>query len=680
MMFMKRLLVAENYYWSFETNQAIAQTNETYAILATMSEIASLPGQVYTSMNAAISNKDTMWLVHKKTSGNSHLVEYWNPNSGDDARYRMVSTTDRTEAGWESLANDRVAKLVPNQPREIYAYEAPDTQEDRPLALRINQRANSNLDQITPAVSADPVKSTFAVVWKTSDGNDIKLRWYNQMGLAEGGESTVNGIFAPDVRSPAITHSPNGDTVLVVWSEKPEGSSVFSRIKARKMWWWPQHLTWLGQGEWTVNTTINDDVDLPAVAMQADGGYAIVWQRYNPVTSKNEIRWSAHSPVSSVTDQRFDSGTLNKYHPDITTVENNARYAVAFSGDGLGLMGSVFTRTVMNNQLQLGTQTSIGQEEQPKFMVPAIVKSTNPSEFFIGYNSGGQILAKRIQANANGTVAILATIGGEYASGVSQIDVAVRSDGTLEICYDKNSGFLNDNIYFAVQSGSAFGTPRRVNIPYTGPTGGQTTPAIAISHSYRCNSAQHAPDYYRTISQDRTFDQRRMVVWQSNGQDGSGWGIVGRFYGITTGCDTMAWFSRDAVVGSMAGAIFMGEEKIPDQVPVINPREGGGRGLDETIAKPAAESTLPLHFSLYPPSPNPFNPSTTIRFDLPAASNVEMQVIDLAGRIVATLVDEVRVAGSHSVTFDGTDLSSGSYFVRMQADGFVKVQKMILIK
>ena len=78
--------------------------------------------------------------------------------------------------------------------------------------------------------------------------------------------------------------------------------------------------------------------------------------------------------------------------------------------------------------------------------------------------------------------------------------------------------------------------------------------------------------------------------------------------------------------------------------------------------------------------PNPFNPSTTIRYQVSQPGHVRLTVIDMLGRQVATLIDEYQPAGSHSVRFDGSSLLSGVYFLRLQAGTAVGVSKMVLAK
>jgi hypothetical protein len=96
--------------------------------------------------------------------------------------------------------------------------------------------------------------------------------------------------------------------------------------------------------------------------------------------------------------------------------------------------------------------------------------------------------------------------------------------------------------------------------------------------------------------------------------------------------------------------------------------------------KEVSSERMPAIFSLSQNYPNPFNPSTTIRFGLPYDSRVTLKVYDMLGREVLALVDGYLNAGYHEVRFDGTKLSSGVYFYRLTAGGFVSVKKMLMMK
>jgi subtilisin-like proprotein convertase family protein len=109
---------------------------------------------------------------------------------------------------------------------------------------------------------------------------------------------------------------------------------------------------------------------------------------------------------------------------------------------------------------------------------------------------------------------------------------------------------------------------------------------------------------------------------------------------------------------------------------------GWGLGFNnETLVNVADGATpVPGQYVLSQAYPNPFNPSTTIRFEVPLASHVTLAVFNSIGQRVATLIDGDVPAGVHEVRFDGTRLSSGVYFYRMQSGAFIQTRKVVLVK
>ena len=90
--------------------------------------------------------------------------------------------------------------------------------------------------------------------------------------------------------------------------------------------------------------------------------------------------------------------------------------------------------------------------------------------------------------------------------------------------------------------------------------------------------------------------------------------------------------------------------------------------------------TTPVEFSLLQNYPNPFNPVTSIEYNLPIESKVTLEVFNILGEKVTELVNEVKPAGSYTVKFDGSRLSSGTYIYRMVAGNFIQIKKLILMK
>jgi hypothetical protein len=117
------------------------------------------------------------------------------------------------------------------------------------------------------------------------------------------------------------------------------------------------------------------------------------------------------------------------------------------------------------------------------------------------------------------------------------------------------------------------------------------------------------------------------------------------------------------------------------QSPVI----GGARpnvcfAIISSVGQGNLTGLIPTDYKLYQNNPNPFNPVTRISFDIPKQGFVSLKVYDILGREVKTLVSEVKQVGSYSVDFDGSGLSSGMYFYRLESEGFSATKKMIIIK
>jgi hypothetical protein len=94
----------------------------------------------------------------------------------------------------------------------------------------------------------------------------------------------------------------------------------------------------------------------------------------------------------------------------------------------------------------------------------------------------------------------------------------------------------------------------------------------------------------------------------------------------------------------------------------------------------ADENGLPTEYALEQNFPNPFNPSTNIKFALREAGHVSMVIYDYVGREVLTLIDQPMSVGYHNVTVGADKLASGVYFYRIRVNDFTSTKKMLLLK
>lgn len=128
---------------------------------------------------------------------------------------------------------------------------------------------------------------------------------------------------------------------------------------------------------------------------------------------------------------------------------------------------------------------------------------------------------------------------------------------------------------------------------------------------------------------------------------------------------TGLWFSGD------------GGENFDEYLSIDCPT---GRRITTSVTDNRNSANLPRTLTLAQNHPNPFNPTTTITYELPQSSLVTLKVFDLLGQEVATLVDDVKPAGTYDVAFDAGSLAGGVYVYRLQAGKSVHTRKLLLLK
>ncbi len=115
-------------------------------------------------------------------------------------------------------------------------------------------------------------------------------------------------------------------------------------------------------------------------------------------------------------------------------------------------------------------------------------------------------------------------------------------------------------------------------------------------------------------------------------------------------------------------------------------RGGFWAGTDvSTAVEQEAPPALPAVYQLYPNAPNPFNPTTAIRFDLPRPGRTDLRIFDLRGRLVRVLLNESLPAGRHRAIWDGRDnsgigVASGVYLLLMRSEQFSARRKVTMLK
>lgn len=106
---------------------------------------------------------------------------------------------------------------------------------------------------------------------------------------------------------------------------------------------------------------------------------------------------------------------------------------------------------------------------------------------------------------------------------------------------------------------------------------------------------------------------------------------------------------------------------------------GGGVSIPTALGE-IYNSNIPIEFQLHQNYPNPFNPSTKIKFDLPKPETVKIEVYNIIGQKIGTLLNKSMPAGYHEVEFNGQNMSSGIYLYWIEAGEWNDVKKMLLFK
>ncbi|MDR3666053.1 MAG: T9SS type A sorting domain-containing protein [Ignavibacteriaceae bacterium] len=103
-------------------------------------------------------------------------------------------------------------------------------------------------------------------------------------------------------------------------------------------------------------------------------------------------------------------------------------------------------------------------------------------------------------------------------------------------------------------------------------------------------------------------------------------------------------------------------------------------GQQNNTVNSRANNLIPQTYELHQNFPNPFNPETTIRYQIPKPGMVTLKVYDILGREVATLVNENKIEGSYDFTFNASRFASGVYIYQIRVNDYVSSKKMILLK
>jgi len=153
-------------------------------------------------------------------------------------------------------------------------------------------------------------------------------------------------------------------------------------------------------------------------------------------------------------------------------------------------------------------------------------------------------------------------------------------------------------------------------------------------------------------------------------------GTATRFSIRKSKLDSMAvayGLTQDSVLCAWVATGYLGSDSTTSNVNIVVLKTN-------TVGVNSISSVVPTEHKLYTNYPNPFNPTTKIKFEIPKDEFVKITVYDLSGKAVSELVNERLKAGVYETDFNGASLASGTYFYKIETSNFVETRKMVLIK
>ncbi|MEW6610111.1 MAG: carbohydrate binding domain-containing protein [Patescibacteria group bacterium] len=198
--------------------------------------------------------------------------------------------------------------------------------------------------------------------------------------------------------------------------------------------------------------------------------------------------------------------------------------------------------------------------------------------------------------------------------------------------------------------------------------------SIQVRQSFSATAQQHTLTFWAKAQSQRTIivDAQDRNTWTNLGlwQEPvitTSWQQYSYTFTIPAGYPT-GWIHF--YLGAASQTVWL------DDVKLI---AGLGKAIPQEQEKETA-TVLPAFYALYQNHPNPFNPTTTFRFDLPEASQVKLAVHNIVGQEVAIVNSGHWMAGCHSIVWDASALPSGVYFYTLEAGKFRAMRKFLLLK
>jgi len=440
----------------------------------------------------------------------------------------------------------------------------------------------------------------------------------------------------------ASSTATSGNDVHVVWSDGRHG---FDEIYYKSS---PD-----GGTNWAADTRLTDytlDSRYPSVSVSGSTLH-VVWQDFRDTTSEIYHKRSTDGGMNWGTDTRLTNNSANKEFPSVSVSGSAVHVLWHDRRDG---NDEIYYKRSTDGGLSWGTDTRLTNE-------PAI--SRNPSVsvsgsvahvvWFDERDGGNREIYYKRSTDAGASWGADTRLTNE--PNLSYYPCVSVSGQVVNVVWME---FRNGNweIYYkrSTDAGASWGTDTRL----TNNTSPSWNPSVSVS-----GSVVHVVWYDER-------DGNNEIYYKRSTDGGSNWSADTRLTNNTS----PSWNPSVAVSVSAVHVVWMDARNGNWEIYCKRDPAGNPTGVDITNVE------TPVEFKLHQNFPNPFNPTTTIRYGLPASSHVVIKLYSVIGEEVATLVNETQEAGFKSVVVDANKLASGVYFYTLVTNNFVQTKRLMLLK
>ncbi len=558
-----------------------------------------------------------------------------------------VNTSDTLNQAYPDIASDANGNFVivweqqiyPDSTYDIYAqlYNADGT----PIGSNFLVNTYTTSDQWKPAVSMNEV-GDFAVGWasKEQDGSQwgIYIQRYNADGTTFGSERRVN-TYTPQYQRDVDVALNNNNMLVVVWQSGPGPIDGSDYGVYAKMYNSSGDTLW---DDILVNDYIPDDQRRPYVDLDDHNHFLVVWKSNLQDGSGQGVYARRVDENGNYLSDEFRVNTIteNDQYRGVATIRDGGDFIVAFSS----YVDS--TTTLYDIKFQIyrmapvfSALPQISFDEEQTYAYPL----SDYFDYVDDENDADSTLSWQTFNGAHVTTSIM----NDSVFVTPEVDF-FGTDSFMVVVTDPDG--LTDTTYQTVTVNNLNDPPQIVGLP--------DLTDMNVNDSTKLKMEQYAQD-------SDTPYERLTWTFTTSGSEIS--------YNYNSSTDTLTIYSTSSTGDYFLYATLTDDSSASDKDTILV-------RVSDVSAVEQLTTLLPKEFVVEQNYPNPFNPTTTLRFGLPEAASVRLEVYNVTGQRVASLEQGDLPAGFHTVQFKAGRLPSGMYYYKITAGTHTAVKRMLLVK